>query len=761
MTATERWLAAFEPINVSDLRNSQARDVAAFVRQYAQDIAAVVDLRRNGSRELIVLELLTGAPQAPVYPIRAKERIGILFRGEGSLPYVVILRDDFPDTEHQNLVPEGHPATICIDDRSWREARLSWTPAELIDRIVLWFRRAARGELHDARQPVDPILVGSKLSFFIARSILDADDAGDLIGEHDPENDNVLRVKRWSEVPRIVAGMEPITVAVYRIRPERMKRLRRLPTDLGGLATMLTDHGVDLLYDLRARLSATLAEISTAARRLNASLAIILEMPILSPRQGQESGVDMRAFVTTAPAGQIAVALGIAFKSSAVDQGSKVGYVKAIGSPITNHPAISAISIQGAEVHLEFERDIAARLAGHQAPDRRKAVLVGAGAIGSHIADCLIREGRFVWTVVDDDRILPHNLARHVARSQDVMRPKAVVLADHINGIVAGGERGAQPVVANLFDVDERGAAVAKALSEADIIIDATASVAAERALSDCKVGARRLSAFFNPSGEAAVLLIEPQDRSVTLRALEAQYLGLVLRTPRLADHLGKLAETIAYTGACRAITNRIPQSRAALLAGLVARGISTAADELWGKISVWTLAPDGEVVHDAAAVELVWQYKTQGWCISIGTGLVGRIIAMRQMRLPSETGGMLFGIVDIPAKRIHLVDATTAPPDSVEEPSSFVRGARGVDEIMESVQRRTAGQVRYVGEWHSHPIGTTARPSSIDAMQIDWLAALTGMDTMPALMVIAADTELAVVFARQHAELMPQESWP
>jgi hypothetical protein len=265
MTATERWLAAFEPINVPDLRNSQARDVAALVRQYAQDITTVFELRRDGERELIVLEIMTGAPQAPVYPILAKERIGILFRGEGSLPYVVILRDDFPDTEHQNLVPEGHPATICIDDRSWREARLSWTPAQLIDRIVLWFRRAARGELHDARQPVDPILVGSHLSFFIARSVLDADDAGDLIGEHDPENNNVLRVKRRSEVPRIVAGMEPITVAVYRIRPERMKRLRRLPTDLGGLATMLTDHGVDLLYDLRARLSAALAEISTAA----------------------------------------------------------------------------------------------------------------------------------------------------------------------------------------------------------------------------------------------------------------------------------------------------------------------------------------------------------------------------------------------------------------------------------------------------------------------------------------------------------------
>ena len=45
-------------------------------------------------------------------------------------------------------------------------------------------------------------------------------------------------------------------------------------------------------------------------------------------------------------------------------------------------------------------------------------------------------------------------------------------------------------------------------------------------------------------------MLTEPVDRSLNLRDLEAQYLGLVLRTDRLADHLGKPAETIAYTGA-------------------------------------------------------------------------------------------------------------------------------------------------------------------------------------------------------------------
>jgi hypothetical protein len=46
-----------------------------------------------------------------------------------------------------------------------------------------------------------------------------------------------------------------------------------------------------------------------------------------------------------------------------------------------------------------------------------------------------------------------------------------------------------------------------------------------------------------------------------------------------------------------------------------------------------------------------------------------------------------------------------------------------------------------------------------VDGQQIDWLAALMGMDSMPALMVIAAEHELAVIFADQQAVPLPQAS--
>ena len=673
------------------------------------------------------------------------------------MPLVAMLRDDFPDTEKQLLVPAGWPACICIDDRPWLEALLTWTPAELIDRILIWFRRAARGELHDARQPLEPILLGSPLSFIIARSILETDATEDLIAQHDLEQGTILRVKPLAETEETTKGSEPICITAYRVRPERMQRLKHAPGTLGELAEMLAARGVDAYADLAERFAKWLADGESAAWRLNARFAAIVEMPIVSPRGERQEGVDLRAFVSAKSAGDIAVALGAALNTTR-REGSNVGYVRRIGQRVIDQKAVDAISMQTAEVHLEFERDLATRLAGRSTPDTRRVALIGAGAMGSHLADCLVRDGRFRWTVIDDDRLLPHNLARHVARNDQTSRHKAAILAEHLNMTLGDHQAVGEPLSVNLFATSASGAVVTETLKTADLIIDATASVPAARYLSDHLAPARRLSTFFNPSGEAAVLLAEPLDRRLTLRDLEAQYLGLVLRTERLADHLATLPEVVAYTGACRAITSRIPQSRVSVLAGLASAGVGDAADTSDPVICIWTLTSTGEVTLDSVLAEPVSRYSANGWQIAVDAGLVARIHAMRDARLPSETGGLLFGLVDIQAQSIHLVHASPAPADSTERPSEFIRGTHGVDSLMEMVDRTTAGQLRYVGEWHSHPPRASAHPSPDDTDQIDWLAGLLGMDSMPALMLIAADTETAVIFAEERAEPLSPE---
>src|SRR3982750_399427 len=109
MTA-DAWLAAFvESTDVSGLRNAAARDVVTYLQRYGAAAGKFVEARRRADAELVILDLYTGVPQRPVYPIHHSERVGIFFHKDSAQPLVVMLRNNFPDTEHQQLVPSDVP----------------------------------------------------------------------------------------------------------------------------------------------------------------------------------------------------------------------------------------------------------------------------------------------------------------------------------------------------------------------------------------------------------------------------------------------------------------------------------------------------------------------------------------------------------------------------------------------------------------------------------------------------------------------------
>lgn len=750
----DNWLTKFgEPVAATDLTYPAAASLVSFVERYAGHLTAIVEGRRDKEHELVVLDFQTGRPQKSVHPIKRVERVGVCFTHDAGMPLVFMLRADFPDTEHQQLTPEGIPRAICIDDRPWAEARLTWTTAELVERILSWFRRAGYGELHDARQPLDPLLFGSPLSFIISRDVLHHAGELDLVALHDADQGQILRVRRAQPGERPNEHIEPICLIAYSIPPENMQRLQFAPETLGSLADMLEHRGIDLFKDLRTRFSEWLLQAEDEPWRVLSRFAVIVEMPVIAPDGSPQDGTDLRAFVTDQSVGDIAVALGIACKTQRSDEGSSIGYIKAVLKEPENTGTLRAITAQPAEVHYEFDRQLATMLSGRRDVDGRKAVMVGAGAIGSHVAECLGREGRFSWTVIDDDRLLPHNIARHTGRDCDVTKSKAALVAAQLENTIHKTGQVARGLAANVMATGDCREEIDCALGSADIIIDATASVLAARYLSDHSTTARRASVFFNPSGAAAVLLAEPVDRTVTLRDLEAQYLSLVARDDRLDGHLAAGDGTYAYTGACRAITNLIPESRVMALSGLVSGGLGRSVDQDAGAIRIWSMTEAGAVAFVESEPAPVMRFKAGEWTIAIDHGLIERIQVMRANHLPAETGGVLSGVVDIPAKRIHLVNAAPAPADSKGSATGFVRGTSGVQEYLDRISERTRGQVRYIGEWHSHPPGSGSAPSPTDLVQMDWLATLFDMDTLPALMLIAGEHDISIILANTDAE--------
>ena len=443
---------------------------------------------------------------------------------------------------------------------------------------------------------------------------------------------------------------------------------------------------------------------------------------------------DIRAFITHNLAGDIGVALGVLHVNTS-DVGTTQSYTLAV--PPTERTSIE-LSVEPAQVHFGLNRIIAATISGNKIPDCRRAVMVGAGSLGSQVSLNLAREGTFDWTVVDDDFLLPHNLVRHPLYFNDVGAPKADALAQKLSGVL---NESVGVIRCNVFDQrmqcrDRLDAA----FSESDFIFDASASVAVSRYLCDLSnVQARRLCAFFNPAGTSVVFLTESADRSVTLRDLEAQYYRILLTDVRLADHLEQKGSGVRYSGSCRALTNRIPASNSALLSALVSKNIPTALSTDSASISVWTLNESGEVELVSSEGKLVTKSCFGNWTYVYDEGLVVNINELRERCLPNETGGVLLGVVDMNHKSIRIVHALPQTEDSCGTPSGFERGIVNLQEQIKKAIADTMYQVRYVGEWHTHPNDKSPLPSTTDLKQATWLSHEMEIEGLHGVVAIAA----------------------
>ena len=159
--------------------------------------------------------------------------------------------------------------------------------------------------------------------------------------------------------------------------------------------------------------------------------------------------------------------------------------------------------------------------------------------------------------------------------------------------------------------------------------------------------------------------------------------------------------------------------------------------------IQVWRMNPDTGTVDttiagviqplfiDLADMQLVWD-----------EGVRLKIRALRSEGLPNETGGVLLGYFDLVNRRVYVVDALPAPPDSSRERSGFERGTEGLEANVDESKRRTADIVGYIGEWHSHPRNIEARPSNADIKLLLHLAAMLQQDGFPALMLIVGEDD-------------------
>lgn len=675
--------------------------------------------------ELIIAEVdIELGQRPPVNPIKSTEVIGFVFEA-GNVPQAYPLRADFPQhLPHINLAPRGSPRSLCLFDLPQDELLRVLTPVLLIERTRYWLAKSAHGELHGDEQPLDPIFAGRATPVLLPLPSPGTDEQSLVAFALSDHPGRPVVVDDESRL-RNTDGLLPLAYLAVETVSVPHGRLQSLPRNLGELVEIYRELGVDLAPCLASKFHAWLAR-PKPGETFEKSLLLIVSTPI-ERNPGKIGGYATKGFLFHEPASKVAEALG------AVQSGGGM-LAKPLVSIPADQSAMAKLVIDPTDIHRPFERNLAAIASGFALPDEPEVfVLIGAGALGSQIALAAARGGHGRWTIIDPDHLMPHNLARHALLPDHVGAPKAEALAEELRGLL--GRDAASAIVSTAEEfVDTRGND-----GVAGSIVDVSASVPVSRFLATSeKVKRPVISIFISPSGLDLVVLREGDQRRTRLDHLEMDYYWALATNSDLSNHLSS-ADSFLPTGGCRHPSVQISQSRLMKAAAVATEMLVETSDNVSGQIELFVSAAGG-TKRIAVEPHSYTEFEVGGWAIAVSAEVLQMLVNARQAAAPFETGGIIVGAWDRSIKKGWLVALLDPPPDSEHSPDHFIRGSIGVFRTLSHIERTTASNLSYLGEWHTHPPGHASRPSEDDRLLMTWIGESVVYSDVPALMLIGGE---------------------
>ncbi len=738
-------LAPGESVDLAGLKVPKASQVADAV--VSHPYVKLVECRRRpeNGEEILVIDVDVETCQKPVYDIRSTERVAILFSPNDGEPEVTALRGDFPtDVPHRKLSRSKRPVTLCLYEEPYAELKLHWTPRLFLEDIRRWLALTARNETHQMDQPLEPLLGGTPMRLIVPSNLLASPEANEplIIRGIEGADGRTTLVAEW--ISKVQASPQDFrsVVLVVEAEPQVHGVIHAQPANIAELHTFLSNAGVDLIGFLRRRLI-ELKDDEKYTDLLDLHLVLVARIPVLRSEGSPAETSDIWAFSTRDTVKVLGVKTGA--------WGLQDGIIGALLVPDETKQGTDAGVDMLSSVAL-MSKDRAAMLSGLDRADDRRFLLVGGGALGSQLFLNLVRMGYGPWTVIDDDCLLPHNLARHALLRGHMGFSKAQALAAEANGLI-DGQQVAEAITANVLE-PSAAERIGDRYAKADIIIDASTSPAVERYLArDIVSSARRIAVFLNPTATDSVMFAEDSERRITVDCLEMQYYRTLINEPSLNRHLEMRTGAIRYARSCRDVSMTVPQDSMALLAATCTRGIRNVVGTKGAAIQIWRTGSDFSVGSLSIAVHEVVEHRLGDWTICTDTWFLKRVRQFREERLPNETGGVLIGAYDMQRRNIYVVDTVPSPPDSSEWPTAYIRGSEGLLQRVEEIRSMTANNLEYVGEWHSHPFGCSTSLSEDDAKACAWLQEAMSSQGLPGVMLIvggAGECSWIIVEAQQ-----------
>ena len=722
---SQYYTSAGDQISVNQLKSSKAVELVAYLSTQEVNFVDLVECRRDGENDVVVLGIEPEVPQRPANDIARHERLAVYFdHADRKHQRVLAMRRTFPRVMHTNVTPANSPVELCLYEIPYSELRLQWTAARFIHQVFGWLMKTARGELHNEDQPLEQLFVGVHDRIILPRRCFTDSSAEPLAVRNVFDNKNGIVLIATALNERVAAEVQPsFTLLTFRANPRSHGVIRALPRTLSELVEYLGDEGDEFLEWLASKLKDCQNDPAVG-------LSLPLFLTVYFPKQrfadSAIESVETWAFATDSNLHEVGAAIGCFGTQNSATQGGII-----LGRDATK---------SGEGIKLDIFRPTprlspsdGAYCSGLEA-NSNEYVAVGAGALGSQVLSNLVRMGQGRWTVVDKDIFLPHNATRHCLASVTSGCAKAKATAFNLNAIYE--EQLATPIVADACDLDNE--VLTEKYENAVAIFDLAASISASRVLAiDVNAQGRRVSSFLSPSGRDSVILAESVNRQPRLDLLEMEYYRAIVHDPRLSGHLNVLESQYRYSNSCRDVSVRLPQDLVALHAAIAARQFRSLGNDFVARV----FRTDDNLMTTSIDVEVA-PYRTvvvNGWTLHVSERLIRSMVQERVSMLPRETGGVLLGSIDLARRLFYIVDALSAPLDSQCTETSYLRGCEGLLDSLETIRGQTGGQFEYVGEWHSHP-GPSTRPSKDDGKLFDWLAQNRLMDGIPALMAIVGE---------------------
>lgn len=348
-----------------------------------------------------------------------------------------------------------------------------------------------------------------------------------------------------------------------------------------------------------------------------------------------------------------------------------------------------------------------------------RVLVLGVGAIGSCLAETLVRGGLRALALADFDLVTPGNICRSRYRFQDVDRRKVIALQQHLLALSPYASVDAHDSLTATLPGAKQWRQTIEWLNKFDLVFDCSANNQVLTTLRQAIPTNRIIHLSITEGAEQLIAVVG--DDGYPLEE----------RREQLLAHLARPAYPEFREGAgCWHPTFRASGANIESMVGLAVSELAEMARQKKG-FRTFSLHRAAERGIQVSTDQQYIQSKL-GLKLIITSECLDQIERLTLLHYPKEFGGVLVGNYSEDG-RSAVVSRIITPTKFKNSPTSFTPNPHCINQQL----RNLPTQLQYLGDWHSHPDGP-GQSSTTDKATIAKLAAHPDVRTRNPLLLIA-----------------------